>query len=229
MAGMDRSGRPVLRIKSWVGTALILIGTLAVFGDASSLALRQFRPPTPYWQTAPQLWTGLPFDLVLLIAGCHVVFGPMHLATSSIRRSRQGIEHPSEPRRVYAAFGGTIAACILYAMSTGPAVWMLWNVRLPEWAAYGFHWFYLPLKWFALKSQSFVTALGWHNKLWIDPRETPATPPIAFPYGDTPSLLSALSAVVLGAWLIASLIRWLNRRDLARNGMPPWRKSSAAT
>ena len=212
----------IRRIGSWIGIPLFIIGVIAVLGDGSSLLLCALRPSLRSSQHWHEFWSNLPVDFVLLIGGLQMILW-----------QARGTRTPSSPattpiplrfavrNQIRGAFWATIAILVLYPMSTGPMAWLFWNIRLPGWAVVGIHDFYLPLKWLGLKSEAYVAGLNWYATCWFDVTKPQATPPMAFPYGDTPPILSALSGILISAWLIWNLVRWVNRRDMTRIGIHP--------
>src|SRR5262245_52365268 len=123
-------------------------------------------------------------------------------------------------RRLGVAFWTGLAVPIAYALSAGPADWLFVSVPLPEWCLLVFHSFYLPLKWLILKSETYRNCCDWYLLLWHD-KSPPATPPILFPYGNTPPFLSGLAGIIIAAWFVWKLVRWINDRDIPRNPNAP--------
>jgi hypothetical protein len=206
---------------SIIGVPLLLVGVLALFGDASSLVISAIRRPPQWLQTAQESWLGLPVGVVLLYLGrCLIPLPRRAESSASIRGDVDGSKAVCGRKGLGVAFWTGLAVPVAYALSAGPADWLFVSVRLPEWSLFGFHYFYLPLKWLMLKSEIYQKFCVWYFLLWHD-KSPPATPPILFPYGNTPEYLSGFAGSIFVAWFIWKLVRWINYRDMPRNPNAP--------
>lgn len=118
------------------------------------------------------------------------------------------------------AFWGTIGLLVLYPMSAGLFVWLYWNVRLPEWATFGMHFFYQPIGWVVNESEIFRALWFRYAGIWVDMNIQPATltQPRDIP---PPPFFSELTGTLLGAWLIWNLVRWVGQLPVAHMPVQP--------
>ena len=108
------------------------------------------------------------------------------------------------------AFWGTIAALVLYFLSAGPLVWILWQVRLPDWLAVAINFAYCPFDWAFRKSKSFEAIWTAYRDVWVDTNMgQPATPFVAMP--DPPAFFLEACGTLLGCWLVWNFVRWVNQ------------------
>lgn len=105
------------------------------------------------------------------------------------------------------AFWGTIGVIVLYVLSAGPAVSLLYHLHLPRWAAVGIYFFFLPLVEAVNKSELLVAAFDSYLGLWLDADIDPAN--LHVPMPDAPPFFTEVSGTIVAAWLIWNLVRWV--------------------
>lgn len=113
------------------------------------------------------------------------------------------------------SFWGCLGVLSLYFLSTGPFVWLVFNVRLPTWIAVGFAYLYSPISWAIQKSEVLQTIILAYVGLWVDIMAgvQPATPDVPTP--DEPPFFVEFSGTLIGAWLVWNFVRWVNQRKVA--------------
>ena len=70
---------------------------------------------------------------------------------------------------------------VVYPLSVGPVVWLLWRVPAPEWMSHVVLPLYVPVGWLSGMSRTLGDVAAWYITLGIDPSSTPATPWIISP------------------------------------------------
>jgi len=99
---------------------------------------------------------------------------------------------------------------LLYALSIGPAVWLIFHVHLPDWTSVGVHYFFCPLSWALAKSEQLTNVVVVYMTFWVDITSHPATQNVQLP--EAPPFFVEVSGTLIGAWLIWNFVRWVNQR-----------------
>ena len=204
-----------------IGFPLMLIGIFALIADGSSLVLALLGTSLPSELRQEELWIGVPVDLLLMLVGSGLFFGPTWwLPVGSKCDTVNEFERRADRKQRRSAVCGSLGFLLLYVLSTGPMSWIVWHVAVSNSGGRVIQWSYLPLRWMFLKSNFFMKPLTTYTRFWLEESVSPKTQLQSFFYGETPRPLSALAGVLLGAWLIFVVVRWLNRRDAARSPVP---------
>jgi hypothetical protein len=106
---------------------------------------------------------------------------------------------------------GSVGIFTLYFLSTGPFIWLVMNVQLPEWMAVVLTYFYCPISWAFRHSEFLQTIVLAYVGLWADVTgaQQPATPDVLPPA--EPPFFVEVSGALVGAWLLWNFIRWINQ------------------
>jgi len=123
-------------------------------------------------------------------------------------------------KRPAVALWGTIGLLLFYQLSAGPVVWLVWNVRLPEWVGEGLNWFYSPLNALTMNSEFYSQFWGMYRARCVGQMATGGPATRIGPAPELPQFLVVVSGAVIGAWLIWNLVSLVNERQKSKLDCP---------
>ena len=106
----------------------------------------------------------------------------------------------------------SIGVLVAYPLSIGPALLLVWKVRVPKVAVDCFRYFYSPLASFG--NESMRAILESYAGLWVDAQEPKSTE--YRPWPEPPPFFAEVIGTLIGAWLIWNFVRWVNQRKVGR-------------
>jgi hypothetical protein len=109
----------------------------------------------------------------------------------------------------------SIGVLVVYPLSLGPAIWVIWNFHVPETARDGFNYIYSPLVSVAGKSEPFGSVLEKYAELWVDESHESVTD--YRPWPEPPPFLIEVTGTLIGAWLVWNFVRWMNQRSTTKS------------
>jgi len=115
---------------------------------------------------------------------------------------------------------GTIGILVVYPLSAGPFVWLIWNVRLPDWAALGILFFFQPFGWVVKKSEICSELWFRYAQLWVNITNGQTATDVRLDIPLPPFFVEFTGSLV-GAWLIWNFVRWVNQQKTPRLAATP--------
>ena len=108
----------------------------------------------------------------------------------------------------------SIGVLVAYPLSIGPALLLVWKVRVPKVAVDCFRYFYSPLAALPGRSELMGAILETYAGLWVDSQEPKVTD--YRPWPEPPPFFVEVFGTFISAWLIWNFVRWLNQRKVGR-------------
>jgi hypothetical protein len=141
---------------------------------------------------------------------------PATTASSADRWHRQLLRFLWRPAVTFWASFGSV---VFYPLSAGPACWLLWNFHLPAWSVAVMRFVYCPLISVLNKSDFAKDAWTAYADIWVDniSRTTGQSATQFGPDPVPPPYFVEVAGVLIPAFLVWSLARWINQRGLARS------------